>query len=374
MALDLGEADFLLATPEYAELHLARHPELAGRLGLLVIDEAHHLAQPNSNRGAYRRLGRLREALGNPLTLAVTATADDATARRIREELSLPELVVDASVRENLRVKDARQTSDPEKLTYLTGLFRRGEKTVVYVNSRDQAVEVARRLRKAHLAEKDAIAFYHGGLTPTQRAMLEDLFREGGTRLMVATSAFGEGVDIPDIRHVVHYHLPFGDTDFNQQSGRAGRDGADAWIHLLYNDRDLDLNRLILKGKAPDREALRQVYLALSQVAAAGDSDLTNADLGELAKLSPDAVSTALGIFVELGLVERSREGSERRLRLAARPQNKLDLASSIRYNEGVQERAAFEAFQVMARTAPAQNLLAMINRPIVPAGQTRSD
>jgi single-stranded-DNA-specific exonuclease len=116
------------------------------------------------------------------------------------------------------------------------------------------------------------------------------------------------------------------------------------------------------------------VYLALSQVVASDDCDLTNADLGDLAKLTPEAVSTALGIFVELGLVERSRDGSERRLRLASRPQNRLDLTTSIRYNEGVQERAAFEAFQVVARTAPAQDLLAMVNRPIVPAGQARSD
>ncbi|MDI6869978.1 MAG: single-stranded-DNA-specific exonuclease RecJ [Bacillota bacterium] len=367
MALALGEADFLLATPEYAELHLARQPEVLERLGFLVVDEAHHLARPNSNRAAYRRLGRLREALGGPLTLAVTATADTATASRIVAELSLSAVVVDRTVRTNLRIRDARQTSDADKALYLAKLFRRGEKAVAYVNSRDQAVEVARRLRKAHLAEKDAIAFYHGGLTPSQRAMLEDLFREGAVRLMVATSAFGEGVDVPDIRHVVHYHLPFNETDFNQQSGRAGRDGEEAWIHLLYNDRDVELNRLILKAKAPDREALRQVYLALEQVAAAGEIDLANADLAELANVTPDTVSTSLGILVELGLLDRVRDGAERRLYLREKPEKKLDLTNSIRYNEGMHERAAFEAFQVVARTAPAQDLLAMVNRPIVP-------
>lgn len=367
MALALGEVDFLLATPEYAELHLTREPEVRARLGLLVVDEAHHLARLNTNRTAYRRLGRLREALGNPLTLAVTATADDETARRIREELSLEMVVVDPTVRVNLRLKDARETAEQAKLAYLGALFRQGGKVVVYVNSRERAVELARRLRKAHLAEKDAIAFYHGGLTPAPRAMLEDLFRAGEARFMVATSAFGEGVDVPDIRHVVHYHLPFNETDFNQQSGRAGRDGAEAWIHLLYNDRDVELNRLILKAKAPDREALRQVYLALTQVAAGGERGLANADLAELAQVSPEAVSTALGILGELGLVERARDGAERRLYLRERPQNRLDLTSSIRYNEGMHERAAFEAFQVVARTAPAQDLLAMVNRPIVP-------
>jgi single-stranded-DNA-specific exonuclease len=367
MALALNEVDFLLATPEYAELHLSAQPEVRERLGLFVVDEAHHLAQLNSNRGAYRRLGRLREALGNPLTLAVTATADTQAARRIVEELGLSAVVVDRAVRDNLRLTDARGTEERQKAAYLAGLFRGGGKTVVYVNSRDQAVEVARQLRKAHLSQKDAIAFYHGGLTPGPRAMLEDLFREGAIRLMVATSAFGEGVDVPDIRHVVHYHLPFHETDFNQQSGRAGRDGAAAWIHLLYNDRDVELNRLILKVKAPDREVLRQVYLTLEQAAAAGPTDLANADLAGLAEVSADSVSAALGILVELGLVDRVREGAQRRLYLRERPEKKLDLTTSVRYNEGVHERAAFEAFQVVARTAPAQDLLAMVNRPIAP-------
>ncbi|MGE5554393.1 MAG: single-stranded-DNA-specific exonuclease RecJ [Betaproteobacteria bacterium] len=367
MALALNEIDFLLATPEYAELHLTRQPEVRERLGLFVVDEAHHLAQLSSNRGVYRRLGRLREALGNPLTVAVTATADTPTAQRIVQELSLAAVVIDRTVRSNLRVKDARGTEERDKASYLARLWRLGEKTVVYVNSRDQAVEVARRLRKAHLSEKDTIAFYHGGLTPAQRAMLENLFREGAVRFMVATSAFGEGVDIPDIRHVVHYHLPFNEIDFSQESGRGGRDGQEAWIHLLYNDRDVELNRLILKAKAPDREALRQVYLALEQVAAAGASDLSNADLAGLADVSADAVSAALGVLVELGLLERVWEGAERRLCLRERPQKKLDLTTSIRYNEGMHERVAFEAFQTVARTAPAQDLLAMVNRPIVP-------
>lgn len=366
MALALGEVDFLLATPEFAELHLAEQPEVLHRLGLFVVDEAHHLAQPIGQRSAYRRLGRLRERLGRPLTVAVTATADAAAADRIVAELGLTAVVVDGAVRTNLKIRDARQTPESEKAAYLAALVRRGEKTVVYVNSRDQAVEVARRLRKAFLAEKDSIAFYHGGLAPRERAMLEDLFREGAVRFMVATSAFGEGVDVPDIRHVVHYHLPLNATDFNQQSGRAGRDGGEAWIHLLYNDRDVELDRLILKAKAPDREALRQVYLALSQVAAVGEIDLANAELAELARVTDDTVSTSLGILAELGLVQRTREGAERRLYLR-KTEKKLDLTTSIRYNEGVQERAAFEAFQALARTAPAQDLLALVNRPIVP-------
>jgi single-stranded-DNA-specific exonuclease len=244
-------------------------------------------------------------------------------------------------------------------------------------------------LRKNNLAEKDSVAFYHGGLGKSARSMLEGLFREGAVRLMVATSAFGEGVDIPDVRHVVHYHLPFNETDFNQQSGRAGRDSGEAWVHLLWGDRDADLNRLILRGKAPDREALKAVYVALREVADDGETVVTNGELADLANarretaaaaegeraasaggyglLTPDTVSAAVGIFTELRLVLREREGSERRLRLADRPEKKLDLTSSVRYNEGMQERAAFEAFQATARTAPAHNLLAMVNRPIVP-------
>lgn len=96
-----------------------------------------------------------------------------------------------------------------------------GQKSVVYVNSRDQAQALCRTLRRRVPELGARIAFYHAGLTRPERASVEAAFRDGELACIVSTSAFGEGVNIPDIRHVVLYHMPFGDIEFNQMSGRA---------------------------------------------------------------------------------------------------------------------------------------------------------
>ncbi len=101
-----------------------------------------------------------------------------------------------------------------------------GDKTVVFVNSREQSVAVARGLRKRVPQMAPLIGFYNAGLARAERKRIEELFRTDALSVLVATSAFGEGVDIPNIRHVVLYHLPFNEIEFNQMSGRAGRDGA----------------------------------------------------------------------------------------------------------------------------------------------------
>ncbi|MCL4516917.1 MAG: single-stranded-DNA-specific exonuclease RecJ, partial [Firmicutes bacterium] len=266
-ALAAGEADIILATPEFAEAHLVGHPDLTGRLGFFVVDESHHIGRVNSSRGAYQRLDRLSARLGHPLILAVTATAGREAAGEINQMLRITRVVVDPSVRRNLSIVDGRSTSERRKLDVLRKIVASGEKAIIYVNSREQSIELARLLRRENLDRKDEIAFYHAGLDNGQRVMLEDLFRSGAVKVIVATSAFGEGIDVPDIRDVVHYHLTFNSTDFNQQSGRAGRDDHPARIHLLFNERDVELNRRILTARAPDRAALRRIYLALRDLA-----------------------------------------------------------------------------------------------------------
>lgn len=386
-ALATGEVDMILATPEFAEAHLAGHPDLAGRLGFFVVDESHHIGRVNANRGAYLRLDRLAARLGRPLTLAVTATAGDEVAPAIIRMLQLTKVVVDPFVRGNLSIVDRRSVSERQKLDVLRNIVASGEKAIIYVNSREQSIELARLLRRENLARKDEIAFYHAGLDNGQRLMLEDLFRQGALKVMVATSAFGEGVDVPDIRDVVHYHLTFNSTDFNQQSGRAGRDGNPARIHLLFNEHDVELNRRILAARAPDRAMLRRIYLALRDLAGPrnGREDVfndggwlgvtcaTNQEIADAANqqesgfITEATVSTALGIFTEMGLIERSQDGGDRQIYLYHPPEKKLDLESSIRYNEGVREREEFEAFQRFALNAGCDVLLGMVNRPIYP-------
>ena len=129
-----------------------------------------------------------------------------------------------------------------------------------------------------------------------ERKRVEELFRTNAVTVLVATSAFGEGVNIPNIRHVVLYHLPFNEIEFNQMAGRAGRDGTPAVIHLLYGRQDAQLNERILAQNAPDHDTLAMVYRRLRQMqreAQGASLRLTDADLAQLGAVGSDPTGTA---------------------------------------------------------------------------------
>ncbi len=253
-ALADAELDVVLTTPEFFHFHRDRFAR-AGRVRFVVVDEAHHVGLSRAgNRPAYALLGEAISALGETTVLAVTATASDDVARMIRSTLSIDSLVLDPTVRDNLAIEDRRATTDKDAV--VAALAASGHKMVVYVNSRDASVRIARMLRKRDPELAWKTAFYNGGLSRSVRHAVERAFRNGEVRVVVATSAFGEGVNIPDIRDVVLYHLPFNDVEFNQMSGRGGRDGALARIHLLFGDKDARINERILSSGAPSRDEL----------------------------------------------------------------------------------------------------------------------
>ncbi len=375
-ALASGELDAVMTTPEFFERNAARFAE-SGRVGFVVVDEAHHIGLAGVNRRpAYQRLGEAIAALGSPGVLAVTATADEEIAGTVRDVLGVRRIVLDPTVRDNLRIVDRRAAAG--KVEHLAALAVGGEKLIVYVNSREQSVRIARQLRNTSPALWHRVTFYNGGLTRPARHAIERAFRAGEVTVVVATSAFGEGVNIPDVRHVALYHLPFNDVEFNQTCGRSGRDGEAASVHLVYGPRDARLNEMILSSVAPERDDLAQLYLVLKDLAEGSDElfEITNAELAERVrarrpktKLSERGVSAALGVFRELGLVDGEGHGAYRRLRLLPAPEAKLDLASSVRYAEGLEEHEVFDAFKRWALDAPAAELLERVNRPILPEG-----
>lgn len=376
-ALGAGEMDVVLTTPEFLEHHADRFAA-CGRIGFVVIDEAHHVGTSRAgHRPAYTRLGAAIDRLGSPDVLAVTATAGAETAATIREVLAVDHVIEDPTVRENLIVEDVRGLVDKE--AYLAALASKGDKLIVYVNSREQSVRLARMLRKRVPAIAMRVAFYNGGLGRTARHAVERAFRDGDISVIVATSAFGEGVNIPDIRDVVLYHLPFNEIEFNQMSGRAGRDGSPARIHMLFGEKDGRVNDMVLASVAPGREDMAALYLALKDLqAATGEGfEITNAELAEKvtarkpkSRMNDRGVSSAVGVFRELGLVEGEGYGAYRRLTVLPAPGRKLDLAESTRYAEGLEEIAEFEEFRTWVLGASADELLARFNRPILPSTQ----
>ncbi len=376
--LAAGSLDIVLTTPEFLAIHADRFAHSA-RVGFVVIDEAHHLARARAGeRSAYLELPQVLEALGHPTVLAVTATADECAAQEIRAVLGIERVVVDATVRENLAVEDDRDLATRENR--LVSIVATGEKCIVYVNSREQTVALSRTLRKRVPELGGAVAFYHAGLARQDRAQVEQAFRAGSLRCIVSTSAFGEGVNLPDVRHVVLYHMPFSATEFNQMSGRAGRDGAPAMIHLLYSARDARINERIIDAAAPERDELVTLYRALQTMwrahrgktgargFSASDFDISNMCLAIDARtpVAERAVESGIAIFEELGFVKVNGFDEGRCIEMMENPGH-MSLTRSTRYLEGLRTRLAFSSFRRWALDAPAHDMLARVNRPITP-------
>ncbi|MDQ2872742.1 MAG: DEAD/DEAH box helicase [Candidatus Eremiobacteraeota bacterium] len=364
-ALALGTWDIVLSTPEFLQFH---RDAFAGRSApaFVVVDESHHLFE-SKHRAAYGALGQTIASLGNPQILALTATAGDAAFRHIVEQLKIAAWVIDPTVRENLHVVDARGKRDkPQKLTYLRDLFEEGGRGIVYCNSRSESAAVAQGLRASFGNE---VMFYHAGMPSADRAQVESLFREGALRIVVATSAFGEGIDLPDVRQVVLYHLNFDFTEFNQQAGRAGRDGNDAYIHLLFGDQDRRLNEFIIDREAPTIYVLRELFKGMRGMARDGELRASYVDIArtlDLDKANERTVSIALKIFEDEGLVESGIDDEGRYVRFVP-VDGKVDLAKNDRFAEGEAEREDFARFCELVLTASASALERIINRPIYP-------
>ncbi len=374
-----GEVDIVLTTPEFLAIHSHRFAE-GGRVGFVVVDEAHHAGQAQGgSRPAYLDMPRIRAELGEPTVLAVTATASDAVAGEICRLMAIgPEgVVLDPSCRENLHVLDERNSMGRDDR--LVSLLASGEKSLVYVNSREMTVSLARMLRRRVWEYGHRVAFYNGGLRRSDRAAVEEAFRSGELRMVISTSAFGEGVNLPDVRHVVLYHLPFDEVEFNQMSGRAGRDGKLSLIHLAYGANDARINERILALDAPPRDDLVTLYRILSardRQARLGGADGFSATNAELAgdcvafhsgcALNDKGVSCGISIFRELGFVKVSGYGAGRRISLVPSPE-RMDLTRSIRNLEGMRVMEEFYRYKDWALESTAQDVLERINRPIVP-------
>lgn len=373
-----GKLDIVLTTPEFLSIHRARFAA-SRRIGFVVVDEAHHVAgAKGGDRTAYLDMPQILHDLLDPTVLAVTATASAEVTAEICRLLPVDAQVVDAAVRENLELDDGRDLSSRENR--LVSIVATGQKSVVYVNSRDQAQALCRTLRRRVPELGARIAFYHAGLTRPERASVEAAFRDGELACIVSTSAFGEGVNIPDIRHVVLYHMPFGDIEFNQMSGRAGRDGAPASIHLLYSGRDARINERLLDAAAPDRRELVTLYRALQTMwrrhrggaptgpLPASDLDIAQMCLAVDARTPVDerAVPSGLAIFEELGFAHVAGDDDVRAIEMVENPGH-VDLNRSILYLEGLHARREFSAFRDWALSASAHDMLTRINRPITP-------
>ncbi|WP_165068633.1 ATP-dependent DNA helicase RecQ [Paludisphaera rhizosphaerae] len=305
--IEAGLYDLVYVAPE--RFRGGRFTNLMARVrpALLAIDEAHCISQWGHDfRPDYARLGEARRRIGSPPCIALTATATDVVQRDVAEQLGLqdPRLFVTGFDRPNLRYVVARTGRDEAKLEELSRVLDRNPgASVIYASSRARCETVAGYVSREL---KRRVVVYHAGLDRDARAQAQDAFMNGDADVVVATNAFGMGVDKPDIRSVVHFNMPGTIEAYYQEAGRAGRDGERSVCVLLYSGGDRRLQEMFIENEFPPRQAVNQVYEFLRAL----DDDpieLTHAQILEQSDVDvkESGVGAALKILDDCGAIEK---------------------------------------------------------------------
>jgi ATP-dependent DNA helicase RecQ len=235
-------------------------------ISLFAVDEAHCMSQWGHDfRPDYFRLGQVLDQLGHPQVATFTATATPLVRSDIVKRLGLeePKLFVAGFARPNLRFVVTEVESELRKFERLRELIQRHRTGIVYCATRKRVDQVGDNLE----AWGTRVVRYHGGIDDSSREEAQNRFSQNDCDVVVATNAFGMGIDRPDLRFVVHFDIPGSLEAYYQEAGRAGRDGEPAHCELLFNYADTRVQEFFIEGSNPSIELIRQVYLLIKTVA-----------------------------------------------------------------------------------------------------------
>lgn len=267
-----GEYELFYATPERMEKPDFREAleQVPGGVNLLAVDECHCVTKWGHDlRPAYQKIGQFREELGEPITIALTATATKPVREDIRRVLGLEDedmpLFAAPVDRPNLTLRAREVWDDKEKIDRIKAISRElgGTGIVYYTLIKDLEV-MAGMLQRA--MPRREIEVYHGKLPPRERKRVYERFIEATPEdnlLLCATNAFGMGVDKPDLRFIVHAQIPGSIEAYHQEVGRAGRDGEPSVCELLYAQQDLAIQQEFIRWQNPSADLMMQAMSAI---------------------------------------------------------------------------------------------------------------
>jgi ATP-dependent DNA helicase RecQ len=308
-----GRASIVYCTPERLADHKFRELLRSRKVELFVVDEAHCVSQWGHDfRPDYLALGEAIDDLGRPPVMALTATATPDVIEDILAQLRMPnaKVVHTGFYRPNLELNVVHASGEAEKRTLLLEQLQKTAGTGIIYSATTKAVE---QLTAFLRSEGLKAGGYHGRLSACRRAEAQDRFMADEFKALVATNAFGLGIDKPDIRFVLHYHLPGTTEAFYQEFGRAGRDGDLASSSLLYDPEDRKLLRFFQSKSYPNGDDLNNAHHTL-KLLYKRPLPPTLAEILAISPLSAGRMKVCLSLFTARGIVRYETGGRYRLL------------------------------------------------------------